>query len=143
MKNQLRLLPLLILFLMIGVSPSFAVSGQNETLLSDTTLNVTVTGDSVCLPRQSEDFVFILHAEDTAGTNPTLDVKIQHSNDESVWFDLDTAFTQVTTVTSDQVKQINSASTHVLRCVRAVATLGGTASPSFNATVKAAYRIKN
>ena len=119
-----------------------AVSGEKKILLVDATLAVTTTGSTVCLPRMSDDFVFYLKAVNLAGSSPTLDVKIQHSDDESTWIDLDT-FTQATTGTSTQLKMQNSASVHVLRCIRAVATLGGTASPSYNTTIHALYRIKN
>ncbi len=119
-----------------------AVSGTPGTLLQDTTLDATTTGSPLCLPRQSDDFVLYLKAVNSAGSSPTLDVTIQHSDDESNWFTLDT-FTQATTGTSSQVKQINSASTHLLKCVRAVATLGGTGSPSYNTTIKIFYRVRN
>lgn len=121
---------------------SFAVSGSKSTLLSNSALNSTTTGSAVCLPRQAEDFVFYLKAINGAGTLPTLDVVVQMSDDSTNWGTLDT-FTQATTGTSTQFRSINTASTHSLRCLRVVATLGGTGSPSYNTTVIVYYRLRN
>lgn len=70
-----------------------------------------------------------LHVTAASGTSPTLDVKIQHSSDNSTWVDLIT-FTQATARTSER----KSATGTVNRYVRAEWTVGGT-SPSFTFAV--------
>lgn len=71
----------------------------------------------------------------TAGTLPTLDVKIQDSPDNTNFTDIaGKAFTQVTTVASRQ--QLVLDTNAVGRYIRAVSTVGGTASPSFPISVQ-------
>lgn len=71
----------------------------------------------------------------TAGTSPTLDVKIQDSDDNSSYADVTgKAFTQVTTVASRQQMVIDTNA--VRRYIRAVVTVGGTNSPSFPASLQ-------
>lgn len=70
-----------------------------------------------------------LHVFAKSGTSPTLDVKIQHSVDNSVWADLLT-FTQATAATSERKTSTGA----VNRYVREVRTIGGT-SPSFTYAV--------
>lgn len=72
----------------------------------------------------------------TAGTSPTLDVKIQDSDDDTTFADVTgKAFTQVTSVASRQ--QLVLDTNAVRRYVRAVATVGGTNSPAFPVSVQA------
>lgn len=66
----------------------------------------------------------------TAGTTPTLDVKIQDSDDNTTFADVTgKAFTQVTTVASRQQLVIDTNS--VRRYIRSVVTIGGTATPAY------------
>lgn len=98
--------------------------------------SVTATGNGTGV--DIRDFVgelaVLLTAKNTAGATPTLDVTLEHSDDDSTYAAISgAAFTQVTdagtlaavlekiTVRADQVK----------RYVRAVKTLGGTTSPAF------------
>lgn len=75
--------------------------------------------------------VILDSAEATAGTNPTLDVKLQHcaTSDGSYTDITGAAFTQVTSTASRQkiVVDIDK----VQRYVKASHTIGGTATPSF------------
>ena len=74
----------------------------------------------------------------TAGTSPTLDVKLQTSDSNSTNFtDVSGAtFTTVTNVANTGgVQTLNLVSDTLKQYVRAVATIGGTASPSFPASV--------
>jgi len=98
--------------------------------------SVTATGNGTGVDMQ--DYVgqvaVVLASKNTAGTNPTLDVKLQDSADNSTFADITGAtFTQVTNAnTSAAVSEkitinINGAA----RYVRAVATIGGTSSPAF------------
>ena len=66
-----------------------------------------------------------LHVTAASGTTPTLDVKIQHSDDDTVWVDL-LSFTQATGATSERV----AVSGTVERYTRAAWTIAGT-TPSF------------
>lgn len=68
-----------------------------------------------------------LHVTVVSGTNPTLDVKIQHSEDNSVWADLLT-LAQVTTDNQSEYKTVTGT---VNQYTREVHTVGGTGSPSF------------
>jgi len=76
----------------------------------------------------------VLHVTGVSGTTPTLNVKIQHSTDNSVWVDLIT-FTQATAATSERLTVTGT----VNRYVRAIHTIAGT-SPSFTYVVAFARR---
>jgi hypothetical protein len=71
----------------------------------------------------------------TAGSSPTMDIKIQDSADNSTFADVSPAIaaTQVTTV--DSIQQLAIDKRVVRRYIRAVATIGGTSSPSFPVSV--------
>lgn len=71
-----------------------------------------------------------LHVTVVSGTNPTLDVKIQHSTDNSTWADLIT-FTQVTADNQSEYKTTATPTTTVNRYTRAIWTVGGTDTPTF------------
>lgn len=76
-----------------------------------------------------------------AGTNPTLDVKIQESVDttDGNFSDISgKAFTQVTTVASAQTLSIDVRATK--RYIRAYIALGGTNTPTFDLAVIAVGR---
>lgn len=73
-----------------------------------------------------------LHVFSKSGTSPTLDVKIQHSTDNSTWVDLIT-FTQATDITSERITV--AAGTTVRRYLRAIRTIGGTSTPTFSVAV--------
>lgn len=92
----------------------------------------TTTATSSALDRQNfgraTEWLFLVSSAAGTGTTPTLNIKVQHSEDNSSWSDVSGgAFTQITTVASFQEKQIKN----VGRYVRAVATIAGT-TPSFN-----------
>lgn len=97
----------------------------------------TATGNSASVDNSASSAgggVAVLHVTAASGTTPTLDVKIQHSADDSVWADLIT-FTQATAATSER-KTVTGT---VNRYTREVHTLGGT-SPSFTYAVAFARR---
>lgn len=95
-----------------------------------TARTATADGDSVDQTESSPDgAVAHLHVVAASGTTPTLDVKVQHSSDDSVWVDLIT-FGQATGTTSER----GSATGTVNRYVRAIWTVGGT-DPSFEFAV--------
>lgn len=74
----------------------------------------------------SQQMKAIITCGTAAGTTPTLDVKLQESDDNSTFTDISGAtFTQLTAAGSEEIEfQTNK------RYVRAVATIAGT-SPSF------------
>ena len=130
----------IIMVLLCVVRCSYALSDATSTLLSNTNLTAEVTnGTTRCMPHNAEDFVFYLKASDTGGSTPTLDVVAYHSDDEVTWFPLVT-FTQVETADSTQVISVNPSTTHVLKCIRVTATIGGTSTPGFNVVSKMFYR---
>lgn len=78
------------------------------------------------------DIRLMLNANTVGGTTPTLDVKIQESEDNSTWTDSGVAFTQVTSGASFQVKVATAE--QFKRYIRVVDTVGGT-TPSFGRSV--------
>lgn len=82
---------------------------------------------------ESTDFVgnkfsAILDSNAGAGTNPTLDVKLQTSYDGTTFVDVPSgAFTQVTTAASVQIKVYDNVGV----VFRFAYTIGGTATPNF------------
>jgi len=77
--------------------------------------------------------VGFLNVTAQAGTNPTLDVKIQDSPDGTLWFDVPgLTFTQVTASTGQQTLQATRA---IGQKLRAIATVGGSATPTFTFSV--------
>lgn len=74
-----------------------------------------------------------LNCDAGGGTNPTLDVKIQHSADGSTnWTDSGVAFSQVTGTASFQVLTVSAE--QFKRYIRVVDTVGGT-NPTFARSV--------
>lgn len=81
--------------------------------------------------------VAVLSVSQVLGTLPTLDVKLQHSTDDSVWVDIPSgAFAQKTAVTGVTAQYLSVPGT-INRYVRAVWTIAGT-TPSF--TFNVAFR---
>lgn len=128
------------------VSQAWGISDQYKVLFGtgfETRANVTSTtnGTPFCFDDgRPEDFIFWMDADAVSGTTPTLDVKVQHSPDRKNWKDLE-AFTQVTTTDGIQTFHQQNLTTHVMRCIRVVLTLGGT-SPVYNVLVRGHYRLQ-
>ena len=81
---------------------------------------------------------FILDTEGGTGTAPTLDVKLQESDDNVTFSDIPgEAFSLVTTAASTQTKHV--AMDMLKQYIRAVATIGGT-SPAFVCAVSMVAR---
>jgi hypothetical protein len=118
--------------------PSDVVGELNSGLLiANQSAAATVTGSWVDTQTYQGQLIVVANiGAKTAGTNPTMDVKIQDATDNSGTGSADVtggAFTQVTTVDSIQLKGFERNA--VRRYVRAVATLGGTSSPAFPVAV--------
>lgn len=101
----------------------------------------TLTGSAVDVLDYEGPAMFILNAAAaTAGTSPTLDVKIQHSDTTTSGDFVDVtggAFTQVTDVAGTagvQKKILNVAS--LKKYVRVIGTIAGTNTPTFDFAVE-------
>jgi len=90
---------------------------------------------------EGEAIIILSSDAASAGTDPTLDVKLQESSDNSTFTDISGAtFTQVTNAASSQKISINT--NDVKRYLRAVGTIGGTSSPAFTYAVELIYGKK-
>lgn len=90
----------------------------------------TTNGTGVDLKGATDVLAILNCAAASAGTNPTWDVTIEDSADNSSFAAVSgLAFTQVTNAASTQTMQIDPRA--VRRYVRAVGTIGGTSSPAF------------
>ena len=103
-------------------------------LLDPAARTASANGAAVDVSGYDREAVAILHSAGGSGTNPTLDVKLQESDDGSTgWTDISGAsFSQVTTSASLQKIRIGIGGTK--KYIRAVATIGGS-SPSFDFAV--------
>jgi hypothetical protein len=97
----------------------------------------TLTGTGIDVLAYEGVALVVLNASAGTGTNPTLDVKLQHSDDDSTYADVTGgAFTQVTDgagTAGVQVKRINVSD--LKRYVRVIGTIAGT-TPSFDFAVE-------
>jgi hypothetical protein len=93
----------------------------------------TLTGTGIDVLHYEGVALAVLNASAGTGTTPTLDVKLQHSDDNSTFADVTGgAFTQVTDAAESagiQVKRINVSD--LKRYVRVIGTIAGT-TPSFD-----------
>lgn len=106
----------------IGYLPSIS-------LIAAQAIAATANGTGVDIKDYVGTMQLLLDSGAGAGTTPTLDVKIQDSDDNTAFADVTgKAFTQVTTVASRQQMVLDTNA--VRRYIRAVSTLGGT-TPSF------------
>lgn len=80
---------------------------------------------------------FFIEAADTAGSSPTLTVKVQVSSDETNYVDA-AAFTQVTTTDAYEGKR----PTFYARKARLNIVIGGTSSPSYTFKIRASGVIR-
>jgi len=96
-------------------------------------ITTTTNGTGLDLNDYEGQVAFYLESSAGTGTSPTLDVKIQDSDDNTTFADVSSAaFTQVTGAASVQKLVLNS--NNVKRYVRCVSTLTGT-TPSFITSV--------
>ena len=95
------------------------------------TATATQTGTGVDTLGYGGDAMVTLEVGTVSGTSPTLNVKIQESDDNSSFSDITGAtFTQVTATGNSQVLRITNLNSTRKRYLRAVGTIAGT-SPSF------------
>jgi hypothetical protein len=105
--------------------------------------NTTLTGTGVDLQLYEGRAELILTSSAaTAGTNPTLTVKVQDSANNSDFDDVSgLVFTVVTNAASVQSMAINKPA--LRRYIRVVGTLGGTDSPAFAYAVVGIAMLKS
>ena len=93
----------------------------------------TLTGTGIDVLDYEGVALAVLNASEGTGTTPTLDVKLQHSDDDSTYADVTSgAFAQVTDVAGTAGVQILKVNVSDLkRYVRVIGTIAGT-TPSFD-----------
>ena len=93
----------------------------------------TLTGTGIDVLDYEGVALIVLNASAGTGTNPTLDVKLQHSDDDSTYADVNAgAFAQVTDVAGTagvQVLRVNVSD--LKQYLRVIGTIAGT-TPSFD-----------
>lgn len=93
-------------------------------------------GTGVDLVSYAGDIAIVLDCVNTAGTTPTMDIKIQESDDNLSFSDVTSgAFTQVTDAAAS-VQKLSLNKDALKRYIRAVKDIGGTNSPAFLVSVK-------
>lgn len=93
-------------------------------------------GTGVDLKDYEGEIAVVLDCNNVDGTNPTMDVTLEHSDDDSTYTAVSGgAFTQVTN-TPASVQKISLVRHNLKRYLRAVKDIGGTMSPHFLVSVK-------
>lgn len=82
------------------------------------------------LIRELEPTILQVNTANVTGTNPTLDIKLQTSADGTNWIDVSMTAPQLTAAGSSAT--VFSAGAKLSNFVRAVATIGGTDTPTFD-----------
>lgn len=104
---------------------------QVTAVLAPARKTASENGSAIDLQQYVGDYKVVLSTSAGGGTSPTLDVKLQDSDDASTFADISgAAFTQVTSAAaSTQSVDLNADA--VKRYIRAVTTITGT-SPTFD-----------
>lgn len=107
------------------------------TLLKAQSATATANGTGVDISSYVGNILVILNAAAaTAGSSPTLDVKIQDSADNSSFADVSGyTFTQVTN--ADSLQGLSIDTRNLRKYIRVVITIGGTSSPAFPVAISA------
>jgi hypothetical protein len=117
-----------------------AKGGKTATLVASAARTASGTGTASCGFERYEKFVFLLDVTAASGTNPTLDVTIQHSIDGGTNWHTLVAMTQATAA-GESIKtesEVESGTAEVYGdCFRAIWTIGGTDTPTFTFKVVA------
>jgi len=101
-------------------------------MIGSASVTASANGTGIDLKDYEGEIGVILNASNaTAGSSPTLDVKLQDSADNSSFNDISgAAFTQVTG-SGGGVQKMTLNSDSIRRYIRHVVTIGGTSSPAF------------
>jgi hypothetical protein len=114
-------------------------AGKVALLLAAASVTATANETGVLIaPARGQAAAVLQVGAATAGTNPTLDFKLQSSDDNSTYTDIPGAVaTQTTTVATNQLIPFTPGA--VGKYVRAVVTVGGTSSPAFPVAASLVY----
>lgn len=107
------------------------MASEKRLTLQDGQLLATTNGSTFDLPLKTRDLIGHLNVTAINGAT-TLDVKLQHSPDGTLWYDLGSAFAQLVGVTGDETVRITVST---FEFVRMAATLAG-ATQDATLTVK-------
>lgn len=96
-------------------------------------------------PNYEGQIAFLLHAVNTAGTNPTLAIKLQHSDESGANYTDVTGggFTGLTTTTVNGLQKVVVKRENLKRYVRLDYDIGGTDSPAYTLSCQAVVAKKN
>lgn len=109
-------------------------------LAAAATITENTNGSAVDLRPYDGDVKLVLNASATGGADETLDVKIQHSSDNSSWSDAGVAFAQVTNAAAS-FQVLNVTAEQFKRYIRAVDTVAGT-TPTVTRSVELVGRLR-
>ncbi len=121
----------------MSVDQNLGTNLQTIDLLPMQSVTSDGNGTGVDVQQFVGSVAILLSAKATAGTTPTLDIKLQDSADNSTFADISgAAFTQVTDASSSAavLQKISLNVDACARYVRAVKDIGGTSSPAFDVT---------
>lgn len=109
------------------------------------TTGVDLGPDGASGPNYEGQIAFLLHAVNTAGSSPTLAIKIQHSDASGSGYTDVTgaAFTGLTTTNVNGLQKLVLNRDNLKRYVRLDYTLGGTSSPAYTLSCQAVVAKKN
>ncbi len=121
----------------IAIAPVASVSATGNTT------GVDLGPNGASGPNYEGQIAFLMDSNNTAGSTPTLDVKVQHSDASGSGYTDVTGggFTQLTTGAGQQKVVLNR--DNLKRYVRLAYTLGGTSSPAYSVSVQAVVAKKN
>lgn len=124
----------------IGIAPVATVNADGQTTGVD--LRGAVTANPSAATNYEGQIAFLLDSNNTAGSSPTLAIKIQESDDDSTYTDVTGgAFTGLTTGRSSQKVVLDVG--RLKRYVRLDYDIGGTSSPAYSISVQAVVAKKN
>lgn len=104
---------------------------QVTAVLAPARKTASENGSAIDLQQYFGDYKVVLSTSAGGGTSPTLDVKLQDSDDASTFADISgAAFTQVTSAAAS-TQSVDLDANAVKRYIRAVTTITGT-SPTFD-----------
>lgn len=108
-------------------------------------LRGAVTANPVAATNYEGQIAFLLNAVNTTGTNPTLALKLQHSDESGANYTDVTggAFTGLTTTTLNGLQKVVIDRSKLKRYVRVNRDIGGTNSPAYTLAITALAVLKN
>jgi hypothetical protein len=119
----------------VGTSTTLTITNTNPTLITDqNSAAIIITTTSATINANSISYTIIIPVTIVTGTNPTMDVDIQESDDTGInWFTV-YSFPRVTTATTLRTPKLQNSGNKL----RYVQTIGGT-TPSFTRSISRVY----